>query len=119
ALNDLDVVIGGLDRLKQQGIDAGRVLEASLVKAINTADSQKAIDEVRVRVEQLRKTLGDKVADGLLDQAKTKALELSDALDKAKPGINSLREAMAQLGVTSDATFKDISAKSRSAFEEM
>lgn len=117
ALNDLDVVIGGLGRLKQQGIDVGRVLEASLVKAINTADSQKAIDEVRVRVEELRKTLGDRVADGLLDQAKTKALELSDTLDKAKPGINSLREAMKALGVTSDEALKQVATSSRSAFD--
>lgn len=119
ALNDLDVVIRGLDRLKQQGIDTGRVLEASLVKAINTADSQKALDEVRVRVEQLRKVLGDKVADGLLDQAKTKALELSDALDKAKPGINSLREAMKALGITSDEALKQVASSSRSAYEFM
>lgn len=119
ALNDLDVVIGGLDRLKKQGIDVGRVLETSLVKAINTADSQKAIDEVRVRVEELRKTLGDRVADGLLDQAKAKALELSDALDKAKPGINSLREAMKALGVTSDEALKQVATSSRSAFDFM
>ena len=39
AINDLDVIIGGLDRLKAQGLDAGRALEASFVKALDTADS--------------------------------------------------------------------------------
>lgn len=119
ALNDLDVLIGGLTRLKEQGVDTGRVLEASLVKAIDTANSQKAIDEVRARVEQLRTTLGQKVADGLLDQAREKAQALSDALDKAKPGVNSVREAMALLGVTSDETFKNVASKSREAFDLM
>lgn len=117
AINDLDAIIGGLDRLKTQGVDTGRVLEASLTKAIDTADGQKAIDEVRSRIEQLRKQLGDKVADGLLDQARQKAEELGDALDKAKPGINSLREAMQQLGITSDETLKNTAAKAKEAYD--
>lgn len=119
AINDLDAVVVGLDRLKAEGIDAGRVLVASLVKAIDTADSQKAIDEVRSRVEQLRTTLGTKVADGLLDQAKAKALDLSDALDKATPGVNSLREAMKQLGVTSDASLKQTAVEAKAAYDTM
>lgn len=119
ALNDLDAVVAGLDRLKAQGVDTGRVLAASLTKAIDTADGQKAIDEVRARIEQLRKSLGDKVADGLLDQAKLKAQELSDTLDKAKPGINSLREAMKQLGVTSDETFNDVASQAKKAYDAM
>lgn len=119
ALNDLEVVIGGLNRLRAEGVDAGRVLEASFTKAINTADSQQAIDAVRTRVEQLRKTLGDKVADGLLDQARQKADALSDALERAKPGVNSLREAMKDLGVTSDQTLSDTAAKSRAAYDTM
>nr|WP_296021330.1 tape measure protein [uncultured Acidovorax sp.] len=117
AINDLDAVVGGLDRLKAQGVDTGRVLEASLSKAIDTADGQKAIDEVRSRIEQLRKELGNKVADGLLDQAREKALELGDALDKAKPGINSLREAMKALGVTSDETLKNTAAQAKAAYD--
>ncbi len=117
AINDLDVVIGGLDKLKAQGVDAGRVLEASFVKALNTADSQKAVDDVRARVEQLRNALGDKVADGLLDQAREKALALSDALEKAKPGINSLREGMAALGLTTDATLKQTAADAKEAYD--
>lgn len=119
AINDTNVLIDGMDRLKAIGVDTGRVLEVSLGKGIDTADSQKAIEAVRLQIEQVRKVLGDKVADGLLDQAKTKAKALGDALDAAKPGINSLAEAMQRLGVTSDATLKDVAAKSASAFNAM
>ncbi|PIF29420.1 tape measure domain-containing protein [Acidovorax sp. 56] len=119
AINDLDTIIGGLDRLKAQGLDAGRALEASFVKALDTADSQRAVDEVRSRIEGLRRQLGDKVADGLLDQAKQKTIELSEALDKAKPGINSIAEAMKQLGITSDASLKDTAAQARVSYDAM
>ena len=119
AINDFDAIVAGLDRLKAQGVDTGRVLEASLSKAIDTADGQKAIDEVRARVEQLRKELGNKVADGLLDQAKQKAEELGDALDKAKPGVNSLREAMKQLGITSEESLKNTATQAKTAYDTM
>ena len=119
AINDVEAIVAGMDRLKAEGVDAGRVLTASLGKAIQTADSQQAIDALRARVEQLRSTLGDTITNGLLDQIKDKALEVKDALDKATPGVNSLREAMQQLGITSDATLKDVAAKSKTAFDAM
>ena len=119
AINDTNAIIAGLDQLKAKGVDTGQALSASLSKGINTADSVKALDEVRRQVESVRKALGDKVADGLLDQAKTKAIELKDALEKATPGIQSIAEAMKQLGVTSDAEFKAIAAKSKMAFDAM
>jgi tape measure domain-containing protein len=119
ALNDVDAIVRGMDRLKEQGVDVGRVLTASLGKAIQTADSQQAIDALRTRVEGLRKALGDTVTNGLLDQIKARAEEVADALDKATPGVNSLREAMQQLGITSDATLKDIAAKSQEAYDTL
>ena len=119
SIADTDLIINNLDRLKAQGIDVGNALVQSIGKGINTADSQAAIEAVRTRIEAVRKALGDKVADGLLDQAKQKADELKDALDKATPGINSLREAMKMLGVTSDQTFKDTADKSKAAYEAM
>lgn len=116
ALNDLDVVIGGLDRLKAQGVDAGRVLAASFTQAINTADSQKALDELRARIEQVRRALGDKVADGLLDQARQKAEELKAALDQATPGINSVAEAMKRLGLESSASLQRTASEAQQAY---
>lgn len=119
AINDTEVMIAGLDRLKAQGVDTGAVLTASIGKGIATADSQKAIEAVRSQIEALRKTLGDKVADGLLDQATAKAKELSAALDAAKPGINSLAEAMKTLGITSDASLKQTAATAKEAYDTL
>ena len=119
SINDLEAVIGGLDRLKAQGVDAGRVLSASLTKAIDTADSEKSLEVIRSKIEEVRKSLGDKVADGLLDQAKQKADALKDALDSATPGINSAREAMKALGITSDESLKKTAATAKDAYAEL
>lgn len=117
AINDTESIIKGLDKLKAQGVDTAQALTASIGKGISTADSQKAIEAVRQQVESVRKVLGDKLADGLLQQAKEKANELSDALDKAKPGINSLREAMQELGLRSREELQSAAAKATQAFD--
>lgn len=117
AINDTHLIIQNLDRLKETGADVGRVLSLSLSKAINTADSEKALAAVRSQIEQVRKVLGDKVADGLLEQAKVKADELKDAINKIKPGIDDVREAMKQLGITSDESLKRTAATSKEAYE--
>ena len=119
AINDLEAVIGGLDKLKAQGVDTGRVLTASLSKAIDSADSEKALEVVRAKIEQLRQVLGDKITDGLLDQAKDKAIAIKDALDKATPGINGVREAMKLLGVTSDEELKKVAASTKEAYDTL
>jgi tape measure domain-containing protein len=117
AINDVEAIVAGLDRLKAQGVDTGRTLTASLGKAINTADSQQAIDLVLQRIEQLRSTLGDKITDGLLDQAREKARQLKEGMDAAMPGINSVAEAMKRLGITSDAAMKETAESSKKAFD--
>lgn len=119
AVNDTQTIINGLGQLKAQGVDTGRALEASISKGINTADTQQALDLVKQQIEDVRKTLGDKVADGLLDQAKQKSLGLGDALDKAKPGINSLREAMAELGLKSREDLMLTAKKAEEAYGVM
>jgi hypothetical protein len=117
AINDTDAIIKGLDSLKRQGVDTAQALTASISKSINAADSKPAIDAVKAQIESLRKVLGDKITDGLLDQAKLKANELTDALDKAKPGINSLREAMAELGLKSRDELQSTAKKATDAYE--
>ncbi len=117
ALNDVDSIVRGMARLKEQGVDTGLALTASLSKAINTADSQKTIDELKSRIESLRGELGKTVTDGLLEQAAQKALELKDALDKVTPGINSAREAMKELGITSDADLKRVGDSAKQAYD--
>ncbi len=119
AINDVDTIIRGLGKLKEQGVDTGRVLGTSLSKAIDTADGQKAIDLLKQKIEQVRSVLGDKVADGLLDQAADKARKLKEALDGATPGINSVAEAMRQLGITSDASLKQTADTAKQAYDAL
>ncbi|MFT4243561.1 MAG: tape measure protein [Acidovorax sp.] len=119
AINDVEAIIVGLDRLKADGVDAGRALAASFTRAIDTADSQAAIDTLRARIESMRKALGDKITDGLLDQAREKADALRDALDKATPGINGAREAMKLLGITSDEALKKTAASTKDAYDTL
>lgn len=119
AINDVDTIIRGLDKLKEQGVDTGRVLGTSLSKAIDTADGQKSIDLLKQKIEQVRSVLGDKVADGLLDQAADEARKLKEALDGATPGINSVAEAMRQLGITSDASLKQTADTAKQAYDAL
>nr|WP_242700416.1 tape measure protein [Comamonas denitrificans] len=117
AINDVQTIAGSLDLLTQQGVDTGAALTASIGKAIDTADSQKAIEAVRGQIEQLRSQLGDKITDGLLQQAEQKARDLKKAMDDATPGIQSVEEAMRKLGVTSSAALKESAEQSRAAYD--
>jgi hypothetical protein len=101
AVQGVDFIIDNLSRLKSQGADVSLALSLSFKKAIDTADGQAALDALRARIEAVRGALGDKLADGLLDQAAQKARELKAAMDGVTPGINSLAEAMKTLGLKS------------------
>ena len=113
------LLILSLPALKAAGVDTGEVVAQAFSKMIDGAKNKAEVDAVIVRIEALRKVLGDKVADGLLDQATQKATALKEAMDKAKPGINSVAEAMKLLGVVSDQSLKDVATKSKTAFEAM
>lgn len=113
AINDVQTIANSLDALAQQGVDTGVALTASIGKAIDTADSQKAIEAVRGQIEGLRTQLGDTITDGLLQQTEQKAKDLKKALDDATPGIQSAEEAMRKLGITSS----EAAIQSRAAFE--
>jgi len=117
AINDVEAMAAGLQMLKAEGIDTGRALTAGLMKAIDAADSQAAIDSVIGKIKELRGELGTKLADGLLEQAEKKSHALADALDAATPGINSVREAFKQLGVTSDEALRETAKSAKEAFD--
>lgn len=112
AVNDVDTIIKGLDALKAEGVDVGKALEASLSKAIKTADSQAALDALRKRVEEVRKSLGDKVADGLLRQ-------IEDQATKAAGALGTLTGALKQLGITSDSELKRAATETRGLYDEV
>lgn len=121
AINDTEAIIAGLDRLKAQGADTALALAASIGKGIDTADSQKAIDAVRAQIVAMGKAgeLSKPAVDALLTSASEKATALKDALDKAAPGINSLAEAMKNLGVASDQSLKNIAKNAKDAYDAM
>lgn len=117
AINDVDKLVGSLDQLKEKGLDTSRILSASLSKAIDTADGQKALDLVKQKIEEVRKVLGDKIADGLLDQLADKADTLNNEMDQLVPGIQSVEEAMKVLGLTSDYTLGVMADRAQKAYE--
>lgn len=117
AINDTELMIKGLDKLKAQGVDTAAALTASIGKGINTASTQKDLDTIKDQVEQVRKVLGDKVANGLLDQAKQKAEELRQKLEDLTPGIQGAKEAMRQLGITSDEELKKVATSAQKAYD--
>lgn len=111
ALNDLDVLIANLDRLRQQGIDVGAALGASLEQALKKATTVAAVEEVISRWKALGDQgvlTGQQLADGL-DAARRK-------LDELKPGINSVAEAYRALGITSQAELAKAADAAREAF---
>ncbi|NMM75388.1 hypothetical protein B2J88_20275 [Rhodococcus sp. SRB_17] len=119
AQSDISILIRQLPELKAVGVDTGAVVAQALAKMLDGAKNQAEIDAVIARVKTLRKELGDKLADGLLDQAKQKSLDLKDAMDGVLPGINSVREAMKQLGITSDETLKKAAVDAKEAYDTL
>nr|WP_319563353.1 tape measure protein [uncultured Rhodoferax sp.] len=119
AQGNMSVLIRELPALKAAGVDTGMVVQQALAGMIDSTKSRAELEAVRRQIEALRQSLGDKVADGLLDQATQKANALKDALDQATPGVNGLREAMKLLGVTSDEALKQTATQSANAYQKM
>lgn len=113
------MLILSMPALKEAGVDAGRVVGQALSKMLDSAKNQAEIDAIRARIAALRNDLGEPLANGLLDQAKQKAEDLKDALDAATPGINSVREAMKQLGITSDESLRQTAATAKEAYDTL
>ena len=117
--DNISILIRQLPELKAVGVDTGAVVGQALSKMLDGAKNQAEVDAVIARIKTLRKELGDKIADGLLDQAKEKADALKDAIDKATPGINGVREAMKLLGITSDEELKKVAASTKDAYDTL
>lgn len=112
ALNDTDTLADTLERLGVVGEQSGRLLGASLNKALDAAKTEQAVQAVIDRMEQLGERgllTGDQMAQGL-EKARSK-------LDGLKPGINSLEEAMRSLGLTSDAVLKRTAADAKVSYD--
>ena len=112
ALNDADALADTLERLGISGEQSGRLLGASLDKALDAAKTEQAVQAVIERMEQLGQRgliTGDQMAQGL-EKARNK-------LDDLKPGINSLEEAMRKLGLTSDAVLRRTAGEAKQAYD--
>jgi tape measure domain-containing protein len=121
AIADTDAIIAGLDRLKAQGIDTSTLLAASLSKAVNTADGQKSVDELRARIERMRKELGEKVTDGLLADLQKQADKLGvtfEALpEKAKTYADRVAEAFKGAGILTQAELDKMAQTAEERFK--
>lgn len=116
---NLDVLIMTLPDLKAAGVDTAAVVGEAFNKMIDSAKNQAEIDALKLKIEQMREVLGDKITDGLLDQATDKARALKAAMDDAVPGINSVREAMKLLGITSDEELKKVATNAKDAYDTL
>ncbi len=112
AINDTQTIIEGLDRLETQGADVALALTSSLGKGINTADSQAAFEALRGQVVEVRKVLGDQVADTFLQQIEAKARA-------AATEVGGLGNALRQLGITSDEDLKRAADATRRLYEQV
>ena len=121
AINDTDTIIQGLDRLKEQGVNVGQALEASISKGINTADSQAGVEALRTRIEQLRNKLGEKVADGLLaqlrDQAEKAGLALDKLPQKAADVAARTAQAFKNMGIATEAELRQTATNAARDYE--
>lgn len=119
AQENMSVLIRQMPELKAAGVDTSMVVGQALNNMISGAKNQAELDAVIQRINVLRKELGDKVADGLLQQAADKAKELKSNLQDALPGIQSVEEAMRRLGITSDQALKDAAKGAKESYDYM
>lgn len=95
AIASTDTIIDGMGQLKSQGVDVGKALEASLGKAIDTADSQAAVDALADRIESVQDVLGRRQANNLLTDLRQQA-------EKAGLDVDKLPERFTRVGAASD-----------------
>ncbi|MHA3104602.1 hypothetical protein [Acinetobacter sp. ANC 3791] len=99
AKNDVDITVASLDELKARGVDTGKAVGLNINNAIKEATNQDELNGLKTKVESLRGVLGNKIADGLLQQIDEQMLAIKTKSDEAVPGINSVTEAFARFGL--------------------
>lgn len=117
ARQNLSLLVADFDNLKARGVNTTLVLSQGLQHMMAQARNSKDIDALKQRIESLRDKLGTKIADGLLSQAAQKARELNAELDKTLPGVNSLNEAMSNLGLQSQQSLQQAADTAVQSFD--
>lgn len=114
AINDVDSLITSLDNLGIEGDIAGRALSTSLNKAVETANTERAVQAVIDRFNALGQQgllTGDQLAEGL-DKAQAKLASLT-------PGVQGLDEALRAFGLKSQSQLQQTADNFSSAWEQI
>jgi tape measure domain-containing protein len=114
AINDVDTLAQTLEELGTKGTDAGRALSGSLDKALDASNTERAVQAVIARWQELGAqglVTGDQLAAGL-EKARGK-------LDTLKPGINTLDEALRTFGLKSASELQRTADNFKSAWEQI
>ncbi|MFM2053082.1 MAG: hypothetical protein RL456_1119, partial [Pseudomonadota bacterium] len=114
ALNDVDTLTRSLDQLGIRGADAGRALAGSLDRALDAAQTERAVQAVIDRWQALGAqglVTGQQLAAGL-DQARAK-------LDEIRPGVSSLDEALRTFGLRTQAQMQQTADTFRAAWDQI
>jgi len=93
-INDVDALVKTIDRLGAKGAEVGNAIAKSLDKALDSATTGKAVDEIIVRYNALGEAgriSGEQLAAGL-EKAREK-------IDSLTPGVNTLGEALHDFGL--------------------
>lgn len=115
AINQVDLVAESAKAAGAGAKDAARAIEMAFAAAIPKADSLQAIDAMEQKLKAMG-AAGQVSADGMG--------RLQSALDKQRatiegqiPGIQSLGEALRQLGVKPQAELKELARTAKEAFD--
>lgn len=119
ATNDVQIIIDNMSELQKQGVNTGLALGGALSRAIDEANTQEALQAVSSKVTSLKAQLGEKVVDGLLNEAALQSLKLKDSLDDATAGVNSVREAFREFGLKTRDEYQAIADRQKAAFDQM
>lgn len=116
-VNDIQVIIGNLDELKRQGLDTALVLNQSITKAVDGAETIQQLNAIRSHINSLKSELGETVTNGLLHQVEVQAFNINRQLDEMSAGVNSVNEAFSVFGLRSRDEAKLIAAEYKMAYE--
>lgn len=116
-VNDIQVIIGNLDELKRQGLDTALVLNQSITKAVDGAETIQQLNAIRSHINSLKSELGETVTNGLLHQVEVQAFNINRQLDEMTAGVNSVNEAFSVFGLRSRDEAKLIAAEYKMAYE--
>lgn len=112
AADSLDVLVDSFDLIEQAGTNAAGVLQGTFATALKAASNPKELEhlaEVIKRAGENGKLSGEQVST-MLDDIRTKT-------DQVTPGINSVAEALKELGIVSDAALKDTADRFQEAYQ--